>query len=98
MPDIFYISRILTLAAISFVIALAWTPILVRFLERKQFGKQIRNNGAPIFTKLHKKKEGTPTMGGILISKRTTKLQKQQLKYTLITDVSFLNHPHWVLS
>ncbi len=67
MPDIFYISRILTLAAISFVIALAWTPILVRFLERKQFGKQIRNNGAPIFTKLHKKKEGTPTMGGILI-------------------------------
>ena len=67
MPDIFYISRILGLALISFIIALAWTPILIRFLEKKQFGKQIRTVGAPIFAKLHKKKEGTPTMGGILI-------------------------------
>lgn len=67
MPDIFYISRIMSLAAISFVIALAWTPILIRFLKKKQYGKQIRTTDVPIFAKLHKKKEGTPTMGGILI-------------------------------
>ena len=67
MPDIFYISRIMGLAAISFLIALAWTPILIHFLEKKQFGKQIRTIGTPIFAKFHKKKEGTPTMGGILI-------------------------------
>ena len=67
MPDIFYISRIMGLAAISFLIALAWTPILIHFLEKKQLGKQIRTIGTPVFAKFHKKKEGTPTMGGILI-------------------------------
>jgi len=67
MPDIFYISRILGLGAVSFVIALAWTPVLIHFLEKYKFGKQIRTNGAPIFAKFHKKKEGTPTMGGVLI-------------------------------
>jgi phospho-N-acetylmuramoyl-pentapeptide-transferase len=30
-------------------------------------GKQIRSEGAPIFNQLHQKKEGTPTMGGLLI-------------------------------
>jgi len=67
MPDIFYISRILVLGAISFVFALAWTPALIHFLDKYRSGKQIRSEGVPIFAKLHKKKEGTPTMGGILI-------------------------------
>ncbi len=67
MLDIFYISRILGLTAISFVFALAWTPVLIYFLDKYQLGKQIRSNGAPIFSKLHSKKEGTPTMGGVLI-------------------------------
>ena len=67
MPDIFHLSRILGLAAISFVFALAWTPALIHFLDKYRLGKQIRFEGTPIFAKLHKKKEGTPTMGGILI-------------------------------
>ena len=67
MPDIFHLSRILGLAAISFVFALAWTPALIHFLDKYRLGKQIRFEGAPIFAQLHKKKEGTPTMGGILI-------------------------------
>jgi phospho-N-acetylmuramoyl-pentapeptide-transferase len=67
MPDIFYLSRVLGLAAISFVIALAWTPALIHFLDKYRLGKQIRTKGAPVFAKLHQKKEGTPTMGGILI-------------------------------
>ena len=67
MPDIFHLSRILGLAAISFIFALAWTPILTHFLYKYRLGKQIRTKGVPIFAKFHKKKEGTPTMGGILI-------------------------------
>jgi len=67
MPDIFNLSRILALAAVSFVFALAWTPALIYILEKYRLGKQIRTQGAPIFSKLHSKKEGTPTMGGVLI-------------------------------
>ncbi len=67
MPDIFYVSRILGLGAISFIIALAWTPALNHFLDKYRLGKQIRSEGVPIFNKFHSKKEGTPTMGGILI-------------------------------
>ncbi|MBU2564133.1 phospho-N-acetylmuramoyl-pentapeptide-transferase [Patescibacteria group bacterium] len=66
--DIFPIIKILTIAIISFIIALFGTPILTHFLYKYKLGKRIRNEGkTPIFTALHKKKEGTPTMGGILI-------------------------------
>ncbi|MFH1460804.1 MAG: phospho-N-acetylmuramoyl-pentapeptide-transferase [Patescibacteria group bacterium] len=67
MLDIFHIARILGLTAVSFIIALAWTPLLVRFLEKHRLGKQIRTEGAPIYAQMHQKKAGTPTMGGILI-------------------------------
>ena len=67
MSDIFQISRILGLAALSFALAMAWTPGLTHFLYKYKLGKQIRSEGAPIFNQLHSKKEGTPTMGGILI-------------------------------
>lgn len=67
MPDIFHISRILGLAAISFVIALAWTPGLIHFLEKYKLRKQIRTENVPVFAKFHKKKQGTLTMAGILI-------------------------------
>lgn len=66
--DIFPIIKILGIAALSFVIALFITPILTHFLYKYKLGKKIRNEGTtPIFSSLHKKKEGTPTMGGILI-------------------------------
>jgi len=67
MDDLFHISRILGLAALAFVVAMAWTPGLSHFLYKYRLGKQIRTEGAPIFAKLHQKKQGTPTMGGILI-------------------------------
>jgi len=57
----------LGLSALSFIFALAWTPALIHFLEKYRLGKQIRQEGAPIFNKFHQKKKGTPTMGGILI-------------------------------
>ncbi|OGZ34440.1 MAG: phospho-N-acetylmuramoyl-pentapeptide-transferase [Candidatus Portnoybacteria bacterium RBG_19FT_COMBO_36_7] len=67
MTDIFQISRILGLTALAFVIGFFLTPILTHFLYKWRLGKQIRTEGAPIFAQIHAKKEGTPTMGGILI-------------------------------
>ena len=67
MNEIFAISHILGFAALAFLTAMAWTPGLEHFLYKYRLGKQIRSEGAPIFNKLHKKKEGTPTMGGVLV-------------------------------
>jgi len=59
--------RLFILMTVSFVLALLLTPPLIKILEKHKVGKQIRTEGAPIFASLHQKKEGTPTMGGILI-------------------------------
>lgn len=60
--------KIFTLLAISFGVAIALTPIFTNFVYRHKFGKRIRAEGdTPIFTKLHEGKNGTPTMGGVLI-------------------------------
>ena len=68
MFGIVQIARLLFLAILSFFVALALTKPLIYFLKRFKFGKQIRvDERAPIFTELHKSKEGTPTMGGIVI-------------------------------
>ncbi|MDP3985692.1 MAG: phospho-N-acetylmuramoyl-pentapeptide-transferase [bacterium] len=60
--------KLLVLATIAFIVAMAWTPLLTHILYKYKLGKQIRDEAsAPIFFKLHAKKSGTPTMGGILI-------------------------------
>lgn len=60
--------KIALLSTLSFVFAISWTPILTHFLYKFKMGKQIRDSKeTPIFSKLHKAKSGTPTMGGILI-------------------------------
>ncbi|HDH31599.1 MAG TPA: phospho-N-acetylmuramoyl-pentapeptide-transferase, partial [Candidatus Wolfebacteria bacterium] len=60
--------RILILSGLSFFVALAMTPFLIKFLSKYQLGKQIRvSERTPIFSKLHQIKAGTPTMGGIVI-------------------------------
>lgn len=62
------IIKIGTLTALSFILAMSWTPVLSHLLYKYKFGKKIRSSQeAPIFHKLHAKKSGTPTMGGILI-------------------------------
>jgi len=62
------VSRVFAILAISFVTAMMLTPLLTHFLYKYKIGKQIRDDGSsPIFSALHKKKEGTPTMGGLLI-------------------------------
>jgi phospho-N-acetylmuramoyl-pentapeptide-transferase len=60
--------RMFWFAVFSFVIALVLTPIWTNFLYKNKLGKRIRDSkDAPIMAKLHEKKAGTPTMGGLLI-------------------------------
>jgi phospho-N-acetylmuramoyl-pentapeptide-transferase len=62
------IMRVFAVSAVAFVAAMAWTPILTRFLYKYKLGKQIREDAnAPIYMSLHKNKAGTPTMGGLLV-------------------------------
>ncbi len=64
----FYIIKILFFSALAFIFTIIVAPILTHFLYKYKLGKKIRNAGeTPIFSGLHAHKEGTPTMGGILI-------------------------------
>ena len=47
----------------AFFVCWAWGPMFIRRLVRKQVGQSIRDDGP----ESHKKKQGTPTMGGGLI-------------------------------
>ncbi|MBU1119127.1 phospho-N-acetylmuramoyl-pentapeptide-transferase [Patescibacteria group bacterium] len=59
--------KVFILAALAFGIAILWTPLLTHFLYKYRLGKNIRKGDSPVYTEMHKKKAGTPTMGGILI-------------------------------
>lgn len=48
-------------AAMGLLLSLVLTPILIPFLRKLKFGQSIRDEGPS----WHKKKSGTPTMGGI---------------------------------
>lgn len=64
----FQIIKILFFFTFSFILAYLFTPLLSHYLYKYKLGKKIRNTGStPIFSELHAHKEGTPTMGGILI-------------------------------
>lgn len=67
-PVNFDIIKILFLGTVSFIITILLAPILTHFLYKYKLGKQIRSSDVtPVYSKLHQKKSGTPTMGGILI-------------------------------
>jgi phospho-N-acetylmuramoyl-pentapeptide-transferase len=63
------IVKIGLLTTFAFLLSFVSTPLFTKIVYRYNFGKQVRDKTAntPIFTKLHKSKTGTPTMGGILI-------------------------------
>ena len=71
MTDIFTVLnviRIFAVATTAFFVALIFTPFWTKFLHRYRLGKQIvRSDTAPIFSEMHKKKVGTPTMGGVIV-------------------------------
>jgi phospho-N-acetylmuramoyl-pentapeptide-transferase len=59
--------RVFWLTFLSFVIAFLWTPVLTDILYKYRIWKKVKKEGAPIYNKLHAKKENTPVMGGLLI-------------------------------
>jgi len=64
--------KLFSLTSIAFILAVALTPILTHYLYKYKLAKKIREkawDGTPakIFHKLHKVKEGVPTMGGLLV-------------------------------
>ncbi|OGN27678.1 MAG: phospho-N-acetylmuramoyl-pentapeptide-transferase [Candidatus Yanofskybacteria bacterium RIFCSPLOWO2_01_FULL_49_17] len=66
--NIFNVVRLFGIAAFAFFLNLFithfWTKVL---MARFRPGKQIERPDTPIFNSLHRKKEGTPTMGGLPI-------------------------------
>ena len=48
---------------IAFAISAILCPIVIPFLHRLKFGQQVREEGP----ESHLKKQGTPTMGGLII-------------------------------
>jgi phospho-N-acetylmuramoyl-pentapeptide-transferase len=56
-------NAILITMAVAFVLALIMGPLLIPILRRLKFGQQIRVDGP----QGHIKKQGTPTMGGVII-------------------------------
>lgn len=66
--NVFNVVRIFTVVTISFFLTLALTPLWTKILFKYRLGKQLRSSeSAPVFHELHKAKEGTPTMGGVLV-------------------------------
>ncbi len=55
--------RVLIAAGVALVLSLAIGPKFIAFLRRNEFGQQIREEGP----QHHFAKQGTPTMGGLLI-------------------------------
>ena len=54
-------------ALTSFIISLIFAPILIRKLKALKIGEKIRNEDSVRLHELHRNKQDTPTMGGILI-------------------------------
>lgn len=54
---------ILISGATAFLISFLLTPVFIKFLSRKGYGQQIRDDGP----KTHHTKRGTPTMGGVIL-------------------------------
>lgn len=66
---VFNVVRIFVVATLGFFLTIILTPLWTSILHKYKVGKHLKtaNEGAPIFNSLHKAKEGTPTMGGVLI-------------------------------
>jgi phospho-N-acetylmuramoyl-pentapeptide-transferase len=65
---VFNVIRIFTMATVAFFVTLIITPFWTKILYKYSLGKKVvREDSAPVFSQIHKKKVGTPTMGGVVI-------------------------------
>src|SRR3954453_15209624 len=56
-------ARVLVAALVAMIIAILSGPTFIAFLRRNEFGQQIREE----MPEQHVEKQGTPTMGGLLL-------------------------------
>lgn len=64
----FIVVRLLGISTVAFLLSAMAMPTLIRILRKAKMGKSIRSaEAAPIMASLHAAKQGTPTMGGIVI-------------------------------
>src|SRR5206468_12083185 len=56
-------ARVLVAALVAMIIAILGGPTFINFLRRNEFGQHIREEGL----QHHREKQGTSTMGGLLI-------------------------------
>lgn len=85
--------KLFALTTTSFAVAFLSTPLLTKFLYRHRFGKQIRNTAeTPVFSALHASKQGTPTMGGILIWGTTLILATLFWALDRVFGLAFFHH------
>ena len=71
-PEIENVLKVLITGILAFVLAFAITPIWTHFLYQYRFGIKIKKTGVQgdalqYVNKLHAKKAGTPTMGGVIV-------------------------------
>lgn len=86
------LTKIFSLTGLAFLLALAITPLLTKYLYRYRLGKQIRDSGdTPYFSKMHAKKKGTPTMGGILVWVTTAGLAATLWFLDRVTGIEFFH-------
>lgn len=69
VPDLVFIFGY---GALSFILSMFFAPYCIALLRHWKLGKNLRETAttgetATVFNELHKKKVGTPTMGGVLI-------------------------------
>ena len=69
---------------IAFIVMLLISPKGIEILHRLKFGQEVRDDGP----EAHLKKQGTPTMGGIL---DVYKRQPLSLRYSSKKDLSYLS-------
>jgi len=98
------IALIASSSILSFIVFVLLEPFFTKQLIKLKIGKQIRENAisgekSTIFSQLHAKKKGTPTMGGILIwgSIFIVVIISRILSAMGITDHSLLNRKEtWI--
>jgi phospho-N-acetylmuramoyl-pentapeptide-transferase len=57
------LTRVILAAVVSLVVVLAIGPFFIPLLQRLKFGQEVRSDGP----RTHLKKQGTATMGGVMI-------------------------------
>ncbi len=90
---LFYLIKIFILSTLAFIITILWTPFLTYFLYKYKLGKKIRDDArTPIFSRLHKSKAGTPTLGGVLVWGTTAALAIVIFYLARLTNLDVFKH------